>query len=173
MPVDHSSAPVLVKLQDVILIRAGFHHTCALRQDGTLWCWGFNNLGQLGDGSTTDRSTPVRVGSLTDVVDIALNGFDAYGPLAHTCARQSDGALSCWGANQFGELGDGATAPKATPTRVPEFADAVALGVGAKHSCTVRLGGTVWCWGADDKGQLGDGGRVDSPVPVRVALHCP
>ena len=78
---------------------AGLYHTCAIKQDGSLWCWGLNNYGQLGDGTWTDKNTPVQIMS-SGVSSVALGDF-------HTCAVKTDGSLWCWGDNWTGQLGDG------------------------------------------------------------------
>ncbi|MFZ8804962.1 MAG: RCC1 domain-containing protein [Candidatus Calescibacterium sp.] len=94
------------------LYLSGGEHTCAVKQDGSLWCWGKNEVGQLGDGTTTSKNSPVKI-IQSDVVSVSL-GY------AFTCAEKTDGSLWCWGDNFYGQLGDGTTANRNTPTRVIE-----------------------------------------------------
>ncbi|MZG88400.1 RCC1 repeat-containing protein, partial [Staphylococcus aureus] len=94
----------------VIAIAGGVYHTIALKSDGTVWAWGYNGYGQLGDGSTTNRSTPVQVSGLTDVIAIA-------GGYYHTIALKSDGTVWAWGHNEGGQLGDGSTTNRSTPAQ--------------------------------------------------------
>jgi len=150
------------------------HHTCATRADGSVWCWGLNNAGQLGDGSLHNRSVPVRAGALSGIVELAIGGFETHGPISHSCARASSGRLWCWGANAFGQLGDGTTTSRSTPVPVLGIADARALGVAATHTCAVRADGHVWCWGANDTGQLGTGNLLppQSTKPTISLLSC-
>ena len=95
-----------------IAVSAGFQHTCAMFNDGTAKCWGLNFGGPLGDGTTTNRSTPVSVIGLGGTVVAVDSGYN------HTCAVMSDGAVRCWGQNNFGELGDGTTTNRTTPVSV-------------------------------------------------------
>ncbi|MFP2913744.1 RCC1 domain-containing protein, partial [Pyxidicoccus sp. 3LFB2] len=102
-------------------VAAGYHHTLALKTDGTVWAWGNNTDGQLGDGTNTPRSTPVQVQGLTGVVAIAANDFD-------TLALKADGTVWAWGNNSYGQLGDG-TAPndRSTPVQVQGLTGVVAI----------------------------------------------
>ncbi|MEZ5382018.1 MAG: hypothetical protein R2754_09525 [Microthrixaceae bacterium] len=92
-------------------ITAENKRSCALKADGTAACWGWNILGQLGDGTTTDRSTPTLVDGLTNVTAITAGGV-------HSCALKQDGTAACWGSNSSGQLGDGTTTKSLTPTPV-------------------------------------------------------
>jgi alpha-tubulin suppressor-like RCC1 family protein len=91
-----------------IAVSAGTAHSCAVLGDGQVFCWGANDQGQLGDGTTDARPLPAPVPSLTDVQQVAAGR-------AHTCARQRGGAIFCWGGNDAGQLGDGVTLQKTTP----------------------------------------------------------
>jgi alpha-tubulin suppressor-like RCC1 family protein len=150
---------------NVKALAAGKYHTCALMNDTSLQCWGFNANGQVGDGTSgtgTDRGTPTTV--LAPVGTVAAGYF-------HTCALESDHGLFCWGAGGAGQLGDGAsTGSQATPERITSFGTTVRqLALGALHSCAIMGDGNAKCWGAGTNGQLGNGASSDSPVPVSVA----
>ena len=142
-------------------IAAGEYHSLALRSDGTVWAWGDNEFGQLGDGSTTNRLVPVRVHGLRDVTGIAAG-------TTHSLAVRSDGTVWAWGRNADGRLGDGTTTPRLTPSRVSGLDEVTSIAAGRAHSLAVRSDGTVWAWGGNTDGQLGDGTttRRLTPVPV-------
>jgi alpha-tubulin suppressor-like RCC1 family protein len=145
-------------------IAAGFNHTCAVGKDGTLWCWGLNSSGQLGDGTTTARADPKQVlpAGAADWVDVGTAGN-------FTCALRATGALWCWGANTSGQLGEGdTTSPVSTPVAVGG-GNWTAIAAGQSHACAVDGGGALWCWGLNSSGQLGLGnsqGPVLAPAKV-------
>jgi alpha-tubulin suppressor-like RCC1 family protein len=155
-------------------IGAGFYHSCAIDTDGTVWCWGLNNEGQLGDGTTDNRSTAVQAATMGNTVAVSMCGYSTVGNIAHTCARSSGGAVSCWGDNGFGEIGDGTMVNRASPTAVGALSGVLHMSAGAKATCAVVPGGApVSCWGANDVGELGNGTMMGSPVPVSTLLSCP
>jgi alpha-tubulin suppressor-like RCC1 family protein len=96
-------------LSDVAQMTTGSHHTCARTRGGSLWCWGTNDAGQLGHGSTIDRllPAPVSIGPVLELATGAVSG--------HQCARKADGSVLCWGSNARGQLGDGTTVDRSTP----------------------------------------------------------
>jgi alpha-tubulin suppressor-like RCC1 family protein len=143
-------------------IAAGRIHTCALRANGAVACWGKNDLGQLGDGTTTDRRTPVAVSRISNAVAIAAGVF-------HTCALLADGVARCWGDNRNGQLGDGTTSERLVPVAVTGLANAVAITAGNFHTCALLADGTARCWGANGNGQLSDATRTDRLAPVPVS----
>ena len=136
-------------------------HTCAVKEDSTVRCWGFNAGGQLGDGTTTNRSSPVQVPALSGAVSVATGDF-------HSCALLSGGTVRCWGANTEGQLGDGSTSTRLTPVAVSGLVNAVALTAGNFHTCAVLVDGSARCWGRNLAGQIGDGSTTRRLVPVAV-----
>jgi len=136
--------------------------TCAVRDDGTLWCWGFNDNGQVGDGTTTTREAPTQVGAETDWVAVTVGG-------RHSCAVKGDGTAWCWGDNLYGQLGDGTNVDRGAPVQVGADSDWAALSAGASTTCGLRTDQTIWCWGLGTSGQLGDGLDATSWVPVQEA----
>ena len=121
------------------------------------WGWGRNTSGLLGDGSTTDRTSPVEVGLRIEwkVVETGL---------ADSCGIRSDNSLWCWGDNAAGEVGDGTLIQRITPVRIGTD-QWVAISVGGDHTCGIKDDTTLWCWGNNDFGQLGGGTTSDSSVP--------
>jgi alpha-tubulin suppressor-like RCC1 family protein len=150
---------------DVVSLAAGYGHTCAVVYDD-LYCWGANTVGQVGNDSSSDRSTPVRV--LTSVASVAAGGFVSSGKYyGHTCAVQTDSDLYCWGENGDGQLGIGSTTDRDTPRYVDDRI--VKVDLGAAHSCALYTDGAVRCWGQDSYGQVGnDNKKQDRTSPVTL-----
>ncbi len=152
---------------------AGGGHTCALTDAGGVKCWGVNNLEQLGDGTTTDRTTPVDVVGLeSGVKALAAAGGAFYyffmGGASHTCALTDQGKVKCWGANGYGQLGNGVVSEHSAPVEVPGLNDVSSLAVGGIHTCALTHAGSVKCWGGNTSGQLGDGTTQTRLTPVDV-----
>src|SRR5437667_86445 len=143
---------------------AGGAGTCGVTAGGAAYCWGSNFSGQLGDGTTTDRSSPVLVAGSVSFAAVRAAGN------AFTCGVTSGGAAYCWGNNIYGQLGDGTTTNRSSPVLVTggvSFA-AVSAGGDGGHTCGVPAGGAVSCWGYNGSGQLGDGTTTNRSSPVLV-----
>ncbi len=143
-------------------LATGFGHTCALTAAHSVWCWGRGSRGQLGDGGTS-TPFPITVDSLQSGVSHISASKD------HTCALLfANGTLKCWGANEYGQLGDGSTTDRFEPVDVFSVTSgATAIAAGYYHSCAV-IDGAAKCWGFNRTGRLGDGSRANSLVPVDV-----
>jgi alpha-tubulin suppressor-like RCC1 family protein len=137
-------------------------HSLGIRDDGSLWAWGYNVSGQLGDGSTTDRYAPVQVEGLGSV-------SGAGAGIYHSLAVGSGGTVWAWGANDIGQLGDGTTTPRSSPGQVPGLGGVVAVTGGWHHSLALKSDGSVWAWGWNAHGQLGQGDNADRYSPVQVS----
>lgn len=158
-----SAKPVVVKdLDDAFAVVGGGNFTCALKQNGTVACWGGNGQGQLGIGSATTKTTPQPVTGLTDVRAIAAGE-------SHACAMTADGSVSCWGDGASGQ--NGGSSSIQVPTKVAGVA-AVAIAAGGKSSYAVTKDGRVLAWGANDVGQLGNGttSTLANPAPVTAKV---
>ncbi len=145
-------------------IYLGGQHACALTTQGGVLCWGSNQYGQLGTGTTVPYSSqPVKVRGL----DKGVRAVAVSGRL--TCALTEQGGVLCWGRNESGQLGDGTKEDRSAPVRVRGLNKGVkAIAVGGTHTCALTEPGGVLCWGSNWSGQLGDGTKERRSVPVRV-----
>lgn len=151
-----SSRPLQV-MEDVASVSAGADFTVALKTDGTLWAWGGNDYGQLGNGSTPPSDLPICV--LDQVTAVSAGDY-------HVAALRADGSLWTWGDNLYGQLGDGTLESRSAPAKVLDQAAAVSAGAG---STAALLGDqTLWTWGDNLFGQLGDGTRASRSTPAKV-----
>ncbi|AZB10812.1 T9SS C-terminal target domain-containing protein [Chryseobacterium sp. G0162] len=141
-------------------VSSGAYHSLALRSDGTLWAWGSNNNGQLGDGTSTSKNIPVQIGTSTWLKIAA--GY------SHNVAIKADGTIWTWGSNQHGQLGDGTTTSNNNPTQIGTATDWVNIAVGYNHTFGIKSDGTLWGWGLNDYGLLGDGTTINKNVPVQI-----
>lgn len=148
-------------LNDAVAVSAGWNHTCAIRMDRTVWCWGGNGdgatgYGQLGDGTLVNRASPVQVEGLSDVISLAAGGWT-------TCATVVDGSTWCWGHGERGTLGDGNFSNSSVPVQVAGIDDAGLIALGDFTACVSRGDESVWCWGDTSWGSP-TGGPVGTPV---------
>ncbi|MEO0247977.1 MAG: RCC1 repeat-containing protein [candidate division WOR-3 bacterium] len=154
--------PVTNMSSDVKQVVANSLSVCALKNDGSVWCWGYNGYGQLGNGTTNGYDTPQRVLDLDEVDELAAGGYFA-------CAKKKDGSLWCWGENAEGHLGDGSTTLRSRPVGVVSLEKGVVqVATGWDHACAVKDDSTLWCWGYNAYGQLGVGNRINSSIPIQV-----
>ncbi|MFA7233171.1 MAG: LamG-like jellyroll fold domain-containing protein [Terrimicrobiaceae bacterium] len=142
-------------------VGAGLYHSLGLKSDGTVWAWGHNYYGQLGDGTTADRTSPVQVSGLSGVAAVA-------GEYCHSLALKGDGSVWAWGYNIYGQLGDNTAATRTVPVQVQGLGGVVAVAAGADFSLALKSDGTVWAWGHNAYGQLGDGTTATRKAPVQV-----
>jgi alpha-tubulin suppressor-like RCC1 family protein len=132
-------------------IAGGQSHTAAIKTDGTLWCWGFNSTGQLGDNTITARSTP------RQEITSSTNWKQVAGGVSHTAAIKTDGTLWCWGINSSGQLGDNTLVSRSTPRQeITSSTNWKQVSGGQSHTAAIKTDGTLWCWGFNAYGQIGD-----------------
>jgi alpha-tubulin suppressor-like RCC1 family protein len=156
--------PVIGLASGVTAIATGQYHTCAIASGGGLKCWGYNQNGQIGDNTQTQRPSPVDVSGLTSGVAAVATG------MSHSCAVTASGSAMCWGLNSSGQLGDGTVNQRLTPVAVSGLGSGVAsITAGASHTCALTAAGGVKCWGLNTFGQLGDGTTTVRLAPVDVS----
>jgi alpha-tubulin suppressor-like RCC1 family protein len=152
----------VVGIEDAVEVSAGGLHTCARNAAGAVRCWGLNENGQVGDGSTVEfRASPVAVtglGGSAQSLDLGAG---------YSCAALSDGQARCWGANAFGQLGDGSRTDRRVPTAVQGLQGVSRLGAAARHTCATVADGRVHCWGAliFPNDEQTEGSPVPRPFP--------
>lgn len=144
-----------------LTISAGGTHSLAVKTNGTLWAWGQNNFGQLGDGTNTNRTVQTQIGSDNKWMSVVA-GQD------HNLGLKSDGTLWAWGQNNFGQLGDGTTANKNAPVQIGSDNKWVSIAAGVEHSLGLKSDGTIWAWGHNNSGQFGNGTTSDQLTPIQI-----
>jgi alpha-tubulin suppressor-like RCC1 family protein len=170
---DHSYTPITVPgLSNVASISSGFQEPEALLSNGTIWMWGYGNLGQLGDGGTNDTNIPGQVLDLTNMIFAGATGD------RDSCAIRADHTVWTWGRNYNGQLGIGMAdqVPHSLPVQVPDFGNGgyvVMVQTPDWHSLALRSDGTLWGWGSNDHGQLGNDTTNDAFSPVEVEWPAP
>jgi alpha-tubulin suppressor-like RCC1 family protein len=145
-------------------LASGADHTCAIRGNSDVICWGSNSFGELGNGAVAPFAGTVLVDNLAgDAKEIAAGTY-------HSCALMTNGTVRCWGANTYGQLGNGNTNNATRPVTVAGLPrPAVAITAGGYHSCAKLDDGSIRCWGKNDKGQLGNNSKTNSVIPVAIA----
>lgn len=157
-----SSSPLrVVSIDRVRAVSAGDSHSCAVRQNGELWCWGDNSYGQLGLGTTADSLVPILNRNVSNVVDVSCGQF-------HTCAVTADRRIYCWGLNDYGQVGDGTTTDKRSPVLLNGLTGVLDVDAGYYHTCATTTDNRALCWGRNDYGQLGDGTTTPRSSPTLV-----
>ncbi|HVT61566.1 MAG TPA: hypothetical protein VHR45_24610 [Thermoanaerobaculia bacterium] len=156
VPVSTSSG-----LTSVSQVSAGWEHVVALKSDGTVWTWGQNASGELGNGTTVMSNVPVQVGGLSDV--IAVSGGDCS-----TAALKADGTVWTWGCNDRAQLGDGTNTERHQPVQVSGLGNVIAVAARDYHNISLKSDGSLWTWGWNINGQLGDNTTITRSTPVQV-----
>ncbi|WP_426483055.1 T9SS type A sorting domain-containing protein [Chryseobacterium sp. R2ACT005] len=145
-------------------VSAGTFHSLGIKTDGTLWAWGNNQFGYLGDGTTTNRTIPTKIGTATDWEDIAVGE-------SHNLGLKSNGSLWAWGMNINGGLGDGTTIGKLIPIQIGTATNWKSITAGNYYSVAIKTDGTLWAWGYNGHGQLGDGTLTDRILPKQIGTN--
>jgi alpha-tubulin suppressor-like RCC1 family protein len=160
---NYSSPKQVGALTDWSNVSIGKSDSClAIKTDGTLWAWGANSNGQLGLGNTTNRSSPVQVGALTNWASVSS------GNLGFTAAIKTDGTLWTWGRNDAGQLGLGNTTYYSSPKQVGALTAWLKVVAGYSITLAIKTNGTLWAWGKNDAGQLGLGNTTYYSSPIQV-----
>jgi alpha-tubulin suppressor-like RCC1 family protein len=154
-----TSAPFDIRLT-FATVSAGYGHTCGVTPSGAAYCWGDNQYGQLGDGTTTDRTSPVAVVRGLTFASLSVGSY-------HTCGVTPVGKAYCWGAGFWGQLGDGTTTDRTRPEAVVGGLTFASLSAGSGHTCGVTSAG-AYCWGDNEYGALGDSTMTPDSTPVAV-----
>jgi len=149
-----------VNVQQIV---GGYGNAYALKKDGTVTAWGSNGGGQLGDGTTSNRTLPVPVAELTGAVQIASTGFDTY-------ALKTDGTVWAWGSNNYGQIGDGTSQPRLTPVKVTGLPAVKAIYAGSNSAYALGTDGRLWAWGSNTFGELGDGTTTNRAQPIVIPI---
>ena len=153
-------------ISEVTAIAGGFRHSLFIKRDSTVWACGYNSQGQLGDGTNTDKLTPVQISTLEGMTGISAGQ-------QHSLFLRSDGTVWSSGANQNGQLGDGTNLDKNTPVQVSGLSDIIEIAAsGLYHSLFLKNNHTFWASGANNAGQLGDGTIINRNSPVQVLDNC-
>ena len=158
IPIKVNNSSSTLPEKSVKYVALGGNHSAAITKDGSLYIWGWNNYGQLGDGTTTERYTPIKI--MDNVASVSLGDY-------HSAAVTKDGSLYMWGNNSSGQLGDGTTTSRYTPVKIMNNVASVSLG--SSHSAAITKDGSLYMWGWNHYGQLGDGTTTSYRyTPVKI-----
>ena len=147
-------------------ISCGSEYNAAIKTDGTLWVWGYNLSGQLGDNTATNKSSPIQT------ITGGTNWKQAACGLNHTASIKTDGTLWLWGANASGQLGDNTTAAKSSPVQTVSFGtNWKQVACGSSHTAAIKTDGTLWSWGNNPSGQLGNNTVTTRSSPVQTSAY--
>ncbi|MEG6591327.1 fibronectin type III domain-containing protein [Paenibacillus barengoltzii] len=163
-PVEHKQlVPIKIpNLENIVQIDMSYLHGAALKGDGTVWTWGFNESGQLGDGTFLDHAVPLQVPNLNGVTKVSVS-------YSQSIALTRDGKVWSWGNNYYGEIGDASGIPKRpTPVRTAHLEGIVDIEAGELYSMAIKKNGSIWAWGNNTYGQLGDGTKVSKTTRTLV-----
>ena len=157
---DNEKVSPICIMDNVAAAAVGNNYSFAVRTDNSLWAWGNNLYGQLGDGTTTDQINPIKI---MDGVKSVSAGC------GHTMVIKTDGSLWGWGLNALGQLGDGTTIDRHTPVKIMD--GVVSVATGSAHTIALKADGSLWAWGDNSSGQLGDGTTEQRLTPVEIFHH--
>ena len=156
---EKSVSPIKI-MENVAAVSLGCWHSAAITKDGSLYMWGDNNYGQLGNGTTNNLTRPQRIA--VNVQSVELGNY-------HTTAVSKDGGLYTWGYNKYGELGNGTTNNSYTPVKI--MSDVVSSAGGSHHTIALKKNGTVYTWGDNEYGELGNGNKSNQTSPVAIQIY--
>jgi alpha-tubulin suppressor-like RCC1 family protein len=156
-----SNDTCIIKTSAGSRMAVGYYHTLFINSDGSLWAWGKNGYGQLGDGTTIDKASPAQIG-------YDLNWSSVSSGSYHSVAIKTDGSLWAWGYNNYGQLGDATTNSRIIPKRIGTDNDWMTVAAGDNHTVAIKTDGSLWAWGYNNYGQLGDGTTTNKNTPTRI-----
>jgi alpha-tubulin suppressor-like RCC1 family protein len=142
-------------------ISAGNAHTVGIKGDGSLWSWGNNLSGQLGNGTNTGQLSPIQIGTANNWASISAGEY-------YTMAIKQDGTLWAWGSNGNGQLGDATTANKTSPIQIGTATNWASVSAGSNHTLAIKTDGTLWAWGNNGNGRLGNGNSIQQTSPIQI-----
>jgi alpha-tubulin suppressor-like RCC1 family protein len=163
--VAYQTTPVQISNErNWLFVSAGEHHSLAVKKDGTLWSWGRNNYGQLGNSTTTQQNTPMQIGTDT-------NWFSVSAGYHHSMAIKADNTLWAWGRNANGQIGNNTTSQQNTPVQVGTDTNWASVKLGRNHTIALKTDGKLYSWGQNSLGQLGQGDTTQRIIPTQVGTE--